>query len=318
MTDLSAQQVGPGIELSFTLPTTATDGELLTKPIEVEFSRVITPAGAGAPQAPGAWTAVPAADLARAAGAEKIDLSEGLSPAEYRRLLGASITFWIRTLTRGFRNRPIESELSNAVRVALLAVSAPPEGLRVTPAEHALRLTWAAPAISLIGRPLDDLAGYRIYRSETGAPESFRPVGESPRPAYDDRSFQFGASYFYRVRALFKRGAETAESEDSTAVSITPRDVFPPLAPTRLSAVYAAGAVELIWNANTEPDLAGYNVYRSEQGAPPRKVNADLVRTPVYRDASVEPGRRYEYRVTAVDLSGNESAASETARIETR
>ncbi len=47
---------------------------------------------------------------------------------------------------------------------------------------------------------------------------------------------------------------------------------FPPAAPTGLVAtVPTAGPVEvtLDWNDNTEPDLLGYSVYRSETGGGP-------------------------------------------------
>jgi fibronectin type 3 domain-containing protein len=85
-----------------------------------------------------------------------------------------------------------------------------------------------------------------------------------------------------------------------------------------MSALYAAGAVELIWTANTEPDLGGYNVYRREEEGPWQKVNPEIQRTPLWRDATVAPGREYSYRVTVLDLAGNESAPSAEIVVETR
>jgi hypothetical protein len=43
------------------------------------------------------------------------------------------------------------------------------------------------------------------------------------------------------------------------------------------------------------------------------KVNRQIVRTPTYRDGSVEPGGKYFYSISAVDVRGNESARSEEA-----
>jgi fibronectin type 3 domain-containing protein len=60
-------------------------------------------------------------------------------------------------------------------------------------------------------------------------------------------------------------------------------------------------------------DLAGYNVYRHQEGAAPVKLNTDLVRTPAYRDSSVEGGKHYWYSVSSVDVRGNESERSEEA-----
>jgi fibronectin type 3 domain-containing protein len=75
--------------------------------------------------------------------------------------------------------------------------------------------------------------------------------------------------------------------------------------------------VELVWTANAEPDLAGYNVYRLENQAVQR-VNKELVRTPIFRDATAPQGTTVSYYVTAVDLSGNESKGSKQETVETR
>jgi fibronectin type 3 domain-containing protein len=84
-----------------------------------------------------------------------------------------------------------------------------------------------------------------------------------------------------------------------------------------LSSIYAAGVVELVWTANTEADLAGYNVYRLENQTAGR-VNKELVHTPIFRDTSAPPGMTLTYYVTAVDLSGNESKPSKREEVETK
>jgi fibronectin type 3 domain-containing protein len=74
------------------------------------------------------------------------------------------------------------------------------------------------------------------------------------------------------------------------------------------------GQLELSWNISPETDLAGYNVYRTEQsGVQGTHLNSELLPTPAFRDMNAVPGRTYFYSVTAVDRSGNESAASEPA-----
>ena len=87
--------------------------------------------------------------------------------------------------------------------------------------------------------------------------------------------------------------------------------------PQGLSSIYSAGAVELVWTANTEADLAGYNVYRLENQTAQR-VNKELLRTPIFRDATAAPGKTLTYYVTAVDLAGNESKASNKEEVETK
>jgi len=119
------------------------------------------------------------------------------------------------------------------------------------------------------------------------------------------------------VRALFGGPGHLAMSDVSPTVKVTPRDVFPPAPPQGLSSIYSAGAVELVWTANTEPDLAGYNVYRLEDHTP-RLLNKELLRTPIYRDTTAAPGKTLTYYVTAVDLSGNESKPSANEEVETK
>jgi fibronectin type 3 domain-containing protein len=170
----------------------------------------------------------------------------------------------------------------------------------------------------LSGKPLSGFSSYRIYRSESATLGSFLALADTTAPSYSDTNFSFDHTYHYRVRAVFKAGASEALSDNSQTVEITPRDVFPPAVPRDVTAIYTAGAVELVWTPSTAPDLAGYNVYRREAGGAESRVNKQLVRTPVFRDPEVQAGRSYSYRVTAVDLSGNESAPSAEAAVATR
>ena len=75
--------------------------------------------------------------------------------------------------------------------------------------------------------------------------------------------------------------------------------------------------MELVWTANTEADLAGYNVYRLDNQTAQR-MNNELLRTPIFRDTAAPPGVTLTYYVTAVDRSGNESKASEREEVETK
>jgi fibronectin type 3 domain-containing protein len=72
--------------------------------------------------------------------------------------------------------------------------------------------------------------------------------------------------------------------------------------------------IDLSWEPNLEPRVTGYRVYRRNvDGAAPdawRRLDVSPVSTAAYRDLTAEAGRRYAYRVTAVDAAGNESAPS--------
>lgn len=68
-------------------------------------------------------------------------------------------------------------------------------------------------------------------------------------------------------------------------------------------------SVEFAWTANTEPDLAGYNMYRSEtDGGPYTKIGSST--TTGYTDSTVEFDIMYYWVVTAFDEAGNESGYS--------
>ncbi len=249
---------------------------------------------------------------------QRIIFPARLSEEDFKNWRAEDTIIAIRTLTRGFRHHPLDSEISNLVQMRLLDVSGPIDHIQSHTTEKAIELRWAPPATTLGGEQAKNLAGYRIYRSRTGKPGSFQLVGESKEPVYLDSDFEFGRPYSYELRALFKKGGASAESEGSQPYEVIPRDTFPPARPTGLTALYTSRTVELVWTANSEKDLAGYYVYRREDGQQPKKLNKDLLRTPILRDASVEPDRTYAYRVTAVDLSGNESQPCEEVAVETR
>jgi fibronectin type 3 domain-containing protein len=88
--------------------------------------------------------------------------------------------------------------------------------------------------------------------------------------------------------------------------------MFPPGVPEGLSAVPAPQSIELAWTRNTEPDFRGYNIFRSVDNAPFEKY-ASLVEAPTFSDSKIQTGKKYRYRVSAVDLTGNESAQSTQA-----
>jgi predicted phage tail protein len=236
---------------------------------------------------------------------------------EFQRRRGSLFTFRLRALTRGFRRRPAFSEFSNSVQATLLEVSGPAENLRARTTVQGIELEWNPPSKDANGRVSLPATAWRVYQDEKGERESLRLLGETSAPNYLVRDIVYGRTYTFRVRAVFRQGHWEAESEDSAEVQVTPRDAFPPEAPSGLTAVYAAGAVELIWTANTEPDLGGYNIYRQEASGPWQRVNPEIQRTPLWRDATINPGREYSYRVTALDLAGNESPPSGETTVET-
>jgi hypothetical protein len=201
-------------------------------------------------------------------------------------------------------------------------------------------LMWTPPQKTPVG-PAPAIKAYRIYRSEIPAPggetkepvpatqestpvrtaiklnQQFTQIAETQSVQYDDVHTEFGKTYTYSVRSVVESAGRQLESSDSNPAAITVRDIYPPSAPQGLVAVFVPqlgetpAHLELSWAINPETDVAGYNVYRSEQqGTLGTRLNPELLLTPAFRDMSAVAGRNYFYEVTAVDRSGNESSPS--------
>jgi len=94
-------------------------------------------------------------------------------------------------------------------------------------------------------------------------------------------------------------------------------DDFKPSAPQGLSRTVSGNSITLTWDANPEPDIVGYRIYRSDDGgATFIPLNPLLVVPATYMDVN-PPGRRHIYRITAVDNAqpANESVPSDTVSV---
>ena len=127
--------------------------------------------------------------------------------------------------------------------------------------------------------------------------------------AADGTEFVLPGAVVYGVERCFAVRAVDSIDTNSTAQGIlspigcvTPKDTFPPAVPKSLGAIAGAGVINLIWDANTEADLAGYIVLRGEApGDTLRAITPAPVKDTRFRDETVRPGVRYVYAVVAVD-----------------
>jgi hypothetical protein len=151
-----------------------------------------------------------------------------------------------------------------------------------------------------------DLAGYSVYRS-TGASGGFGVLGSQlTTSAYTDAAVAVETMYYYCVTATDAGGNESAASSVVSAKALDPA----PAAPAGLSSSGGAASIALDWADNTEPDIAGYSVYRSTSASGGFGLLGSQLTTSAYTDAAVAVGTTYYYCVTATDAGGNESAAS--------
>src|SRR5215468_396017 len=209
---------------------------------------------------------------------------------------------------------------SYAMIEPLFNLSLPPANLNAKQFETRIEITWDQPTGNMNETSPANVAGYNIYR-RTG--ESVYRINPEPlrEPRFINRNFQFGVNYQYIVRSLsFTPGkaslSEAIESNDSQPLDHTPKDTFPPAPPKPVTIASINSIVSLFWPLNAEPDVIGYNIYRTEdENAPPEKwikLNQELYKTASFRDERVQVGKRYFYQITAIDAYGNESVRSET------
>lgn len=95
----------------------------------------------------------------------------------------------------------------------------------------------------------------------------------------------------------------TAEPEIVLTINVPPTPVG------GLKAEPGDGFVRLVWDANVEDDVAGYNIYRSLDGAHFHRIGA--AEEPEFTVEGLQNGRTYFFRVHAVDVYGLEGEGVE-------
>ncbi|GIG55125.1 PQQ-dependent sugar dehydrogenase [Demequina activiva] len=190
-----------------------------------------------------------------------------------------------------------------------------PGGLSAVGGDGQVALSWTA-STDLNG----DLAGYQVFRSTSAGaidPSSDTPLATATGTSFTDGTVTNGTEYFYLVTAIDDAGLQSAASNEVAATPAVPvPDTTPPAAPTGLSATAGDSTVTLTWDAQSEPDLAGYQVFRATTaGAIDTEADAPVatVTQTEYVDDTVTNGTGYFYAVTAIDESDNASAASTEA-----
>lgn len=287
--DLRAVQRGDKIVAAFTIPVKTTEGLEVTELRSVELR-----AGPGGP---------PPFQMERwAAGAKQliVDTSQSGS-VEVEIPVGgwAGSEVFLAARAQGSKRR--WSGWSNVIPVQVVPPLPAPTNVTAAATGEGVRLSWTG------------TGSYRIFRKGSGE-KTFSRIGNSDKPEFVDGNAEYGKTYEYAVQAAVKAGAGEAQSETSAVVSITAEDKFAPAAPAGLTVLAGTGSVELGWDRNTEPDLAGYFVYRAEGDGQFSRMG-DRIDVPSFSDRQVQSGKRYRYRITSVDLKGNESEPSETAEM---
>jgi hypothetical protein len=200
------------------------------------------------------------------------------------------------------------------VSVPLELPPPPPPPIGINYDEKKITVTWKADESStenvLPSHPFGPLlpqVTYNLYDATSGQLVNPKPVREN---GYEDTRMDWGTKRCYIVRAVVVIARVPVESEPSGPVCEMLVDMFPPSAPKGLDAVATAGSINLIWEANGEPDLAGYFIWRGVGGGPLQRITTEPVTNASFFDG-VQAGLKYGYAIQAVDKAGNVSPLSE-------
>jgi len=309
--DPSVRQYGDQALLSVSMPVENTNGSPVSTLGRVEVLRAIEDP-AGPP---------PAGNEEFLRHAETLFLIPGDRLAPYLRgdrlVLRDSLDFPDRSViySRRFRYAFVfvnqKGQSAGPTATAALApvpIPYPPGRLFSEVIQDRIRIRWDVPSRNMDGSGPPRIAGYDLFRAEDPAGMPAVPLNAKPlmAPEFEDQAFRFDATYYYQVTVIGSLDP-LAESVPSPVLKVETRDVFPPGAPRNFNAVAVDRTVVLLWVAPDETDVAGYRIYRREEGsAEPVRLQSELITGLSFRDAAVQSGKTYHYAVRAVDRHGNE------------
>ena len=312
---LTAEQKGTTILLSVPLPKQNADGSELTNLALVEVFRVIErDRQSDAAIKEEEFLRRGQRIFARTIQPDESQDSGGASLAFQDDLAfedpGAVYDYGFRYAVRFVNTKNQTAGFGNQVFTAPLAIPNPPAELTFEAAQDQVTLQWKPQPVNRDGTRPARVAGYNVYRKESGESFPSKPANSSlvREPVFDDTSFEFEKVYHYAVTVLASENPRI-ESELSAPLAVHTKDVFPPSPPPHFELVYQDGILVLFWTAPPEGDVLGFHLYRRETSSDrsDRLRGRDPIETLSYRDPDILTGRQYEYRVTAIDSYGNES-----------
>ena len=183
-----------------------------------------------------------------------------------------------RYSVRMFNTDGRAADFSNYATIEpLFNLALPPTKLAVKQVETQIEITWDPPEGNMNETSPANVVGYNIYRRQGGALNKVN-VEALLEPRFVDRNSPVrGQVSIHSCEPCVLSQArpalsESIESDDSPPLDHTAKDTFPPAPPKPLTIASINRTVSIFWPLSAEPDVVGYNVYRTEdENAPPEK-----------------------------------------------
>ena len=229
----------------------------------------------------------------------------------------AGKTIKVRVSFTDDRGNP--ESLTSAATDPVEAAAAPeppamPTGLSTAVSHDAVTLTWDDPQD-------DAITGYVILRRD----RAIHPIGTfvtiagdtgSADTTYTDAAVEPEKLYNYKIQAINEHG-EVSERSDWVRGN-TPA-VPVPDKPTGLSTAVSHDAVTLTWDDPQDDSITGYAILRRDRAIHPIGTFVTIAgdtgsADTTYTDDTVEPEKKYVYRIKAINEHGEVSERSDWVR----
>lgn len=309
---LAAERVGDRVELSWTTPAKTSDGVALT----------VRRHGAGALTA----------EICRSEGAlphtctpfTRIPVTSGGPAAFHDTLPPALASGPVRGLY--YRVRVVNAQGKGAVWTEVITAAGtapqPLKALQAYPVASGILLRW---------QPGEDGVMFRVSRGADTARSTLLRVSDSQSGGGRGTSFEgpggtvdagghVGQEQRYvgfRQNAVQLGGTSIVMKSEPVSLVVPATARLPlPAPPTALEAVVntlSKPEVDLVWQPPDDVSVTGYRVYRQDGATRPVLLTPEAIHGFTFADTGAQAGHRYGYRVSAVNPSGESSAAMATA-----